>query len=541
MNFKYIKCMLVCSTFINLGMFSHTTANSQESKINGVIYENFSIEADNTETVIEKGTIKPTDYKTAVLLKGKGNRFRLGDVRVESEYTALSAMKANNVIVMEKGSIINKNGASAEAYGLNSMIELGNVQIESGVTALYTGNNATITMKKGLITAQSFAVQAAGYNSVIKLGDIQIQGKTGGIHANNNSIVTMEKGSIKGQTGIHIENGSMIEVNNVQIEAEREGVSILTGGTFMMNKGFIKAKGEGVGIYRYVDFAIDRKLLGILQKRTEIRLTDVRIESETAGIIASSSTNLINFNLKNSEIHSNVLIEGKYPLQNFTLNADHSILEGGALVDVSESLTVVFNLSNGTVWTPKISKKEITRINNTSIHTCSTSSVSMLNLDNSSIVFDKPTDDQYQVLHVGLAIEKAEGPAIVANDPATVYNAKGDAKIYFNTEWSNGLKTKEQKTDRLVINGSALGTTTVYVNGIKGKTQTTENTSIPAKERGVSLIQVSGKANEDSFKLANGYTTINNSPYKYTLNAYGPQASSHGEDQSMFGENQTYW
>ncbi|WP_143245212.1 autotransporter outer membrane beta-barrel domain-containing protein [Bartonella sp. AR 15-3] len=113
--------------------------------------------------------------------------------------------------------------------------------------------------------------------------------------------------------------------------------------------------------------------------------------------------------------------------------------------------------------------------------------------------------------------------------------------MYFNTEWSSGLTTNKQKTDRLVINGDASGTTIVYVNGIKGKKQTTENTSVPANESGVSLIQVSGKANKDSFKLANGYTTINNAPYKYTLNAYGPEASSHGENQSMFAKNQAYW
>lgn len=43
--------------------------------------------------------------------------------------------------------------------------------------------------------------------------------------------------------------------------------------------------------------------------------------------------------------------------------------------------------------------------------------------------------------------------------------------------------------------------------------------------RGLSLIQVSGKADKNSFKLANGYVTMGALPYKYVLNAYGPTSS----------------
>nr|WP_244596030.1 autotransporter outer membrane beta-barrel domain-containing protein [Bartonella doshiae] len=57
-------------------------------------------------------------------------------------------------------------------------------------------------------------------------------------------------------------------------------------------------------------------------------------------------------------------------------------------------------------------------------------------------------------------------------------------------------------------------------------------------------MQVSGKATEDSFKLANGYITRDGSPYKYTLTAYGP-TSSYGvanETQNLFEEkNENFW
>lgn len=35
--------------------------------------------------------------------------------------------------------------------------------------------------------------------------------------------------------------------------------------------------------------------------------------------------------------------------------------------------------------------------------------------------------------------------------------------------------------------------------------------------RGLSLIQVSGQADRNSFKLENGYVTMDGSPYKYVL------------------------
>ncbi|MDD9333671.1 MAG: autotransporter outer membrane beta-barrel domain-containing protein, partial [Bartonella sp.] len=116
------------------------------------------------------------------------------------------------------------------------------------------------------------------------------------------------------------------------------------------------------------------------------------------------------------------------------------------------------------------------------------------------------------------------------------------------TEWSSGLTIEDQKTDQLVINGDASGTTTIYVNSIKGNKKPknapipdTSGTPLIQNKSGISLIQVSGEANKDSFKLANGYTTLNNSPYKYILNAYAPEDSRHNHNQNMFALYQPYW
>ncbi|OPB31931.1 hypothetical protein BAR153v2_008930 [Bartonella sp. AR 15-3] len=389
---------------------------TQVKIISGTSHSSVSITENNVMTVIEKGVIKTANnYTTAVSFKGERSKLKLGDVRIESGATALATVKKHNIITMEKGSIKSGNQAAVEAHGQNSIIELGNVQIEATAAALQTGHNATITMEKGSIKAQGYAVQANGQNSMIKLGDIQIESEDGGISAHYKSIVTMEKGSIKGVRGIDLENGSIVKINNVQIEAKQQGAFVTNGSTLIMNKSFIKAKEDGIGIYlESLTGKNNDSRIGIAEKRTEIKLTDVVIEAGKAGISTQTYASQVNFNLKNSEIHSNVLIKNNVNSRfNFTLNADHSILEGGALVNPTDYMRVIFNLSNGTVWTPKISKEEKKAVSNGNlgglldISTRSRSAVSVLNLDNSTIVFDKPTNDQYQELHVGHAIPNA--------------------------------------------------------------------------------------------------------------------------------------
>ncbi|ATO57618.1 autotransporter outer membrane beta-barrel domain-containing protein [Bartonella sp. 1-1C] len=144
-----------------------------------------------------------------------------------------------------------------------------------------------------------------------------------------------------------------------------------------------------------------------------------------------------------------------------------------------EDKNTALNLSNGVVWTLKASKRnaEEEENQNLPVTTELRSTFSTINLNNSTITFDKPTDDQYQILYVGPlpATEQSAEPN-TQNVPqqnrltlSKVYNATGNAKVYFNTEYSSALAIRDQKTDQLVINGNVSGTTTIYVNSIKGK------------------------------------------------------------------------
>uniref|UniRef100_UPI0035CF5EAF autotransporter family protein n=3 Tax=unclassified Bartonella TaxID=2645622 RepID=UPI0035CF5EAF len=143
-------------------------------------------------------------------------------------------------------------------------------------------------------------------------------------------------------------------------------------------------------------------------------------------------------------------------------------------------------------------------------------------------------EDHYQTLHIGSG----------KPDTQEVYNATGDAKIYFNTAWSDGAAINDQKTDRLLIHGDVSGNTSVYVTGRLEENNIEANTSAAANVRGLSLIQVSGKAEENSFKLVNGYTTRGGLPDMYTLRAYGPDSSQGNADiaQNLFDEkNENFW
>ncbi|AQX27739.1 MULTISPECIES: autotransporter outer membrane beta-barrel domain-containing protein [unclassified Bartonella] len=527
------------------------------------------IASENSTITMEKGSIKTK--KNGVHAQGSGSKIKLGDVQIEAEEKGLIAFK-NSTITMEKGSIkTKKNGVHAQGSG--SKIELGDVRIEAEEKGLIASENSTITMEKASIKAKETAVEAQKSGVRIELSDVRIEAEEKGLIAFENSTITMEKGSIKTKkNGVHAQgSGSKIKLGDVQIEAEEKGLIALKNSTIIMEKASIKAKETavetqdsgsrieltdakieagktGVSVYDESTIIMERGSIKAKENGIEtqgsgsrIKLTNVQIEAKKTGIllVESGQSNIL---LKDSRIHADVLLntETAYDEATLELSANHSLLEGG--VRTGEETETVFNLNNGTIWTLKISKEEKNDENKLlDLGDRARSFVSKLDLNNSTIAFDKSTEGQYQTLYVGPVIPEVIDNRRDANNPSKVYNAQGNAKIYFNTEWISGLKIKDQKTDRLVINGDASGTTTVYVNIIKGNNKTEENTSVPENENGISLIQVSGKANKDSFKLAHGYTTIKGVPYKYTLNAYDPKASSHKADQSMFGPDTPYW
>uniref|UniRef100_UPI0035CEFB42 autotransporter outer membrane beta-barrel domain-containing protein n=1 Tax=Bartonella sp. AP285QHHD TaxID=3243483 RepID=UPI0035CEFB42 len=452
----------------------------------------------------------PNEARSGVWTSGSGSEIQLtGKTTIQNFDEGLYADDGSKIIT---GDLTIIGGESeAETVGVStweadSIVELnGKTTIQNVGIGLATGEDGTIKMVNGAIDTNSKGLDTQS--------DTPQKGKKNTIEAKMAALVVI--------------NGGHIDLTDVSATAE---VASLQFATFFDNN-----PNSSHDPQKY--------------HSNEINLTNAELHAENGtGIFVrtvveksiedAAAPSIGTVNLKKSEVHADVLLgdgifwdktswkdkdlwDGKEvkTISNgtFTLSADQSILEGRA--NIAKDRNVHFDLKNDTKWTLKISKNEKDDDGNLlDIAQRSRSDVSVLNLDNSSIIFNGPTDDHYQTLHIGSG----------KPDTQEVYNATDDAKIYFNAEWSDGAAINDQKTDRLLIHGDVSGNTSVYVTGRLEENNIEANTSAAANVRGLSLIQVSGKAEENSFKLVNGYTTRDGLPDMYTLRAYGPE-SSHGQ------------
>ncbi|WP_175868919.1 autotransporter outer membrane beta-barrel domain-containing protein [Bartonella gabonensis] len=368
---------------------------------------------------------------------------------------------------------------------------LNNVFIRNGLSAVYASKKATATITNSTIHSASFAFA--------------------------------------------VSQGGRINAKEVNANALYTGLSI-TNGIINIEDSFIEAKRKSGIIYHSI---LDFFLKDGEEVINKAILTNTKLlVREGVGILGpSSSKSVAELQLRNSEIRADVLLQNSvkkktdsdpHPVT-FVLTADNSIMEGRARTLAVN--TTVFNLNNNSKWYLNVSKHDINRDFSSfnyalyDIEQRTLSTISVLNFNNSSIVFNMPhtlAQGQYQTLSVGRTIEVPHSQENSDSATKAVYNATGNARIYFNTEWSDGLTKEQQKTDRLLVHGDVSGTTTIHFNRLlKGVPLKTE-ASIPANMRGLSLIQVSGQADKNSFKLKNGYVTMDGLPYKYILNGYGP-------------------
>ncbi|WP_078690104.1 autotransporter outer membrane beta-barrel domain-containing protein [Bartonella schoenbuchensis] len=511
------------------------------------------LSADNAATIIMNGgSIDVTGEKgVAVESEGKSTVELNNGVKITSKNVGLLA-KNGAQIVMNGGSI----EATKTAVKSKSSIELNNVEVTSEDVGLVAESEAQITMTGGSIdvTGESAAVNVKKKGTV-NLNGVAITSKAEGLSAKDEEAqITMVGGKVSGKNTVYAKDGGQIALTNVAVTSN-QGFGLFAEGEntkVTMNGGSVTAiagddphtQEDGVAFYVKEGGQIDTTNVSatadkiglelhnqekgdnkvnftntklIVKNGIGIYLTDVsHDEDEEQENLRSSEERAPkvfnnNITLKNSEIRADVLLTATDKAK-ATITADHSILEGR--VGTGEEGNIIFDLNNGSQWILKASKTEKGEKDQLApIANRSHSDISVLNLNDSSIIFDGPTEGHYQTLQVGTGKDVTK----------EVYNATGNAKLYLNAEWSDGKKIDEQKADHLLIKGDVSGSTAVYVN-VQGNA-TEASSFVPWNKRGISLIQVSGTAKEDSFKLANGYTTVGGSPYKYTLNAYGPESS----------------
>uniref|UniRef100_UPI001ABACA47 autotransporter outer membrane beta-barrel domain-containing protein n=1 Tax=Bartonella doshiae TaxID=33044 RepID=UPI001ABACA47 len=537
------------------------------------------VQAKQGSTITLNDNVTVTSENNGLHAYGEKAKITMAGGTVKGQKSALLTENAGYIDVTDITLTADDKGTGAKSIGPNSMINLhDNTTIKEAAIGLKAENNGVIQMTGGSITVsetgasfennkndknklENVVITSSSHDSPMSVGvsadkestvalkNITVKNAEKALFANDNSQMTVTGGSFGGE--VQAKQGSTITLNdNVTVTSENDGLHAngekakitMTGGNvnaketaFVVKDGgqidikdIASAKAERSGI-RFDDTQNDQT--------SEINLNNTKLLVENGtGIVASSSNGKLN--LKDSEIHADTLFIGithdaPQHDETFTLSAENSLLQGGVKND--ENGRTTFDLKNDTTWLITTSTKEKDQNGDLlDIAQRSRSDVSVLNLNDSTIVFDTPTEDHYHTLHIGSG----------KPDTQAVYNASGDAKISFNVGSVESSDITDQENDRLLIQGDVSGTTIVSVmSDFKDSSNITEAFCPSSNTSGVSLIQVSGKADENSFKLANGYIQETGSPYRYRLTAYGP-TSSYGaanETQNLLGENETFW
>ncbi|UNF46634.1 autotransporter outer membrane beta-barrel domain-containing protein [Bartonella krasnovii] len=557
------------------------TGGSITASIIGAQYTESNSDKNKLEDVVIS-SLKDDETPSSGVDVIKKSKLSLKNVTITQVNQGINALDHSQVTVSGGSVCASTTGASATSYSTITLKD--NVKITQAYHGIDSSDHSQVTVSRGSVSASTTGAFAASYSTITLKDKVAITQVDQGINALDHSQVTVSGGSISASTvGMSAESGSIIDIKDEAHITSSNGGGLyasdlqskitMMGGTvnakeaalYTANGGHVdvtnvSATGKigGLQLASVLSTVLNESYDPKNYQNTEINLTNTKIhvDNGTGILIATFSDNTIKnitnlsigtANLINSEIHADVLLgNGTWgdkdflesinaktiPIGSFTLNADHSILEGRA--NIAKERNVHFDLKNGTQWFLKNSTQE--KDDNgklLDIAQRSRSDVSVLDLNDSSLIFQEPTEDHYHTLHIGSG--KPETKA--------VYNATGDAQISFNTWWSDGKPIAEQKTDQLLINGDVSGTTNVLVN-LKGNTTQQKTSNVEKNIRGLSLIQVSGTAEESSFKLAHGYTTINGSPDKYMLRAYGPNSSQGKADikQNLFDEkNENFW
>ncbi len=513
---------------------------------------------------------------------GPDSRIELhGDTTINNTWNGLGAILGGKItsenLTVVGGEIIdqdpNEKRSGVWTGDSGSEIQLtGKTTIQNVDEGLYADSGGKIVSGDLTITGGKSTEPTVGVNiwepdSVVELnGKTTIQNVDAGLFAVEGSTIKTSNGTIDTNSeGLDTQSDTPPNGKKNKIEAKKAALVVINGGHIDLTDVSATAEVAGLQFATFSDNDPNGPDYPQKYHSNEINLTNAEIHAENdTGILVgafveksiedAAAPSIGTVNLKKSEVHADVLLgdgifwdktswkdkdlwDGKEvkAISNgtFTLNADQSTLEGRA--NIAQDRNVHFDLKNDTTWTLKISKNEKDNDGNLlDIAQRSRSDISTLSLDNSSIVFSEPTEEHYQTLHIGSG----------KPDTKAVYNATGGAKIYFNAKWSDGAAINDQKTDRLLINGDVSGNTSVYVTGRLEDDNVEANTSAAANIRGLSLIQVSGKAEESSFKLVNGYTTRGGLPDMYTLRAYGPDSSQGKANiaQNLFDEkNENFW
>ncbi|MEL6089686.1 autotransporter outer membrane beta-barrel domain-containing protein [Bartonella schoenbuchensis] len=436
-----------------------------------------------------------------------------------------------NIRVM--GIKIEGNGKGQGVYVANGghvvMIRSELDKVNTGITA----KNAEITMDSTSMSFKgshgvSLSVGKAILNkvSMTHTGDndtdfLKAQGKGANLAANK----VMIKGSKNKGQGLHVTNGAKITLLQSELTGVAKGIHI-DSGMVNVRRSTITVEGdESCGI----------SLWGS-QKSTETHPKRSRRSASRNLTVAHhmpkmSEVGVVNLTLTTLKVPNNTVIHGRTAKSFITLKdsnisgaslleaksgstimlaTNNSSLTGGSHVD--DESDALFYLTNKSRWLLTKNKKNQNLRESSSL-------ISGIMLKDSAIIFEKPTSDDYQTLHIGKGYH-------------SIYLAEGDAQLHLNIQIGQDGSLNDHKTDRVLIHGNVSGTTKIHMNtSSNGEVAVNSRTNRNNNNQSVSIIQVSGSAQKNSFQLNYGYVTLNNSPYQHHLVAYGPGSELKADPQ----------
>ncbi len=462
--------------------------------------------------------------------------YSLTDQKVNGDHGAIEVSKANTYIrgknITVKGILDEKSNSEKNfwKYGVKVSETASVYLINSPLSGVLVGmevRDARSSISGGSIDAIEVGAFAEGKSySSLYLTNTQVNFGAVGVKAGENGYLILEGVSMNGKgnpdkvgqgrntehqsdhAAFHISGNGYVQFSNGSVDvSDVHGLLLQKKGDHAddtranIEDSNITVKGNALyGMY-FKNMTTLADLFNGGSPHVEVRKTAFKVPYSTA-IYSNKSRGSIKFSEK-SEISGDLLLkaEGGSLVK---ILANDSMLVGGVHVD--ENSSAEFQLRGSSKWTLSRPKNKTLQVSGA----IGVSSVSLIELIDSSIIFEKPADNtmnDYQTLRIG----KGEG---------VVYKAQGDAHIYLNTYLNKGGDIKNQKTDRLLIHGDIKGKTIIHVQSVSGSPG--GGTGLHGNDKGISIIQVSGKAEEGSFQLEGGYVTLEDGPYQYKLYAYGP-------------------
>lgn len=498
-----VDAKVQASAAINTGVQTHSDVNGK-IRNNSNQFSCNSSEAfyrcrDGKKHNIEKKNYQKTDKSTDEIIA----------IQASGHGTLLSG---EDITVKDASSTVNSK-ESFWKYGVVAS-EYGGVTIERGEINFTNGIGVEVR-NSGKVTLKSFSITEKG-GQVVSIDD----------HSENSAFNVSGSGIIylkEGKVNLANTHGFSMHGNGIREDAMIITIAdstVLVEGNASYGLRFLEKRGDRKGkindqkdSYDEYIFAGEKEMFGGFPKTNlpvsvpgvvDFIKTSFTVPN-SAAIYSKESGALIRL-LEKSEISGDLLLKAEGGAF-VKVSVDAATLVGGTRVDVDSS--VDFRLTNGSKWTLLRPKNE-SLLGSDSI---GVSSISLIHLIDSSIIFEKPKTnivDGYQTLRVG----RGKGE---------VYKAQGNARLYFNTYLNKGGALTNQKTDRLLIHGDVEGKTIVHVQSVSGSPG--GGTGFEGSNKGISIIQVSGRAEEDSFKLDSDYITLDGLPYQYRLRAYGPRSN----------------